>query len=128
MKQLLEVLNKYPAGTTITETKKCYWQKILAFSGAFTIILFAVIIAIPTSNDTAQPHLLEIIGLAVVIISILGESQADRQLSHFKRDTGPDEVCERIDTDPVGALVKIEMFLRPWRLMALRKDSGRRLT
>lgn len=74
---------------------QAHWKMLVFFQlQGLAIILLAVIIAIPTSNDTAQPHLLEIIGLTVVIISILGESQADRQLSRFKRDTGPGEVCE----------------------------------
>ena len=71
------------------------WKMLVFFQlQGLAIILLAVIIVIPTSNNTAQPHLLEIIGLTVVVVSILGESQADRQLSRFKRDTGSGVVCE----------------------------------
>ena len=57
------------------------------------IIIFSLIFAVPTWNQDPKISPVEYLGLLTILIAIAGESLADLQLSRFKNNNSPNEVC-----------------------------------
>jgi len=62
------------------------WQGLL-------MMIFAVVFAVPTWNESTVIGLLEWTGLAIVAVATVGEAIADRQLFLFKSQCDSSEVC-----------------------------------
>ena len=63
-----------------------HWQGLL-------IMIFSVVFAVPTWNESTIISPLEWGGLAIIAVAIIGESSADWQLARFKSQNSGNKVC-----------------------------------
>ena len=97
---LLRVLRHHPEEDVRYESLRKRWPgpgMFLAFFElqAFIAVVFSLPFLFASWNSTGSLRVLEVIGLAIGVASIAGESLADRQMKQFKSDpANRGKVCE----------------------------------
>lgn len=81
-----ELRKRWGETATIKMFAVFHWQGLL-------MMVFSVVFAIPTWNESPTISLLEWVSLAVVGMALIGEGLADWQLTKFKINSSPEEVC-----------------------------------